>query len=245
MMQLHIVSLFPDYFDGPFRSGPVRKAQEMGSLAIKFVNPRGFTTDRYRTVDDYPFGGGAGMVMKPEPLFRAVESIRTPDSFVILLTPQGEVLNQRLVEELTGRRHLVLLCGRYKGIDERIRSIVDLELSIGDYILAGGEAAAIVLIEAVARLMPGAVGDEESVNTDTFSSGIFDAPCYTRPRVFMGQSVPEPLLSGDHQTIARWRRERALQITARRRPELLQTQVLTEREREALTSEIERERQHG
>lgn len=241
-MRVSIVSLFPDYFDGPFRYGPVRRAQERGSLTVEFVNPRNFTTDSYRTVDDYPFGGGGGMVMKPEPIFLAVESVRQADSFIILLTPQGDLLTQRLLSKLVAHNHLVLLCGRYKGIDERVRALADLELSIGDYILAGGEAAAAVVIEATARLLPGAVGNEDSVNTDTFSTGIFDAPCYTRPRVFQGQSVPETLVNGNHQTIARWRREQALVMTTRRRPELLQTQVLTEREREALTSEIERER---
>ncbi len=244
-MQAAVITLFPDYFRGPFECGPTRVARADGKLALSFVNPRDFTSDAHRTVDDYPFGGGAGMVMKPEPLSAAIESVRRPTSLVVLLTPQGERFTQPLAEELSHADHLVLVCGRYKGVDERVRTLVDREVSVGDYVLAGGEAAAVVVIEAVARLLPGAVGDEDSVATDSFSAGILDAPYYTRPREFRGLEVPEVLVSGDHASVARWRREQALKTTARRRPELLRNEVLSESEREFLCRELEKETING
>jgi tRNA (guanine37-N1)-methyltransferase len=240
-MQAAVITLFPEYFRGPFECGPTRVARADSKLDIGFVNPRDFTTDAHRTVDDYPFGGGAGMVLKPEPLTAAIESARRPGSLVVLLSPQGERFSQRLAEEFSQVEHLVLVCGRYKGVDERVRRSVDREVSVGDYVLAGGEAAAVVVIEAVARLLPGAVGHEDSVATDSFSVGILDAPYYTRPREFRGQEVPEILVSGDHASVARWRREQALKTTAQRRPELLRDEVLTEFEREFLCRELEKE----
>jgi tRNA (guanine37-N1)-methyltransferase len=244
-MQAAVITLFPEYFRGPFDCGPTRVARADGTLELSFVNPRDFTADVHRTVDDYPFGGGAGMVMKPEPLSAAIDSVRRPESPVVLLSPQGERFCQPIAEELSHSGHLVLVCGRYKGVDERVRLAVDREISVGDYVLAGGEAAAVVIIEAVARLLPGAVGDEDSVATDSFSAGILDAPYFTRPREFRGREVPEILVSGDHASVARWRREQALKTTAQRRPELLRNQVLTESEREFLCRELEKETING
>jgi tRNA (guanine37-N1)-methyltransferase len=244
-MRASVITLFPDYFRGPFDCGPTRAARADGKLALSFTNPRDFTTDVHRTVDDYPFGGGPGMVMKPEPLAAAIESVRRPGSLVVLLSPQGERFSQPLAEEFSRAEHLVLVCGRYKGVDERVRTLVDREVSVGDYVLAGGEAAAVVIIEAVARLLPGAVGHEDSVATDSFSAGILDAPYYTRPREFCGLEVPEVLVSGDHASVARWRREQALKATAQRRPELLRDEVLSESEREFLCRELEKETING
>jgi len=240
-MQVAVITLFPDYFRGPLECGPTRVARADGKLDLSFVNPRDFTTDAHRTVDDYPFGGGAGMVMKPEPLSAAIDGVRRPRSVVVLLSPQGERFSQPLAEEFSRTDHLVLVCGRYKGVDERVRLQCDREVSVGDYVLAGGEAAAVVIVEAVARLLPGAVGHEDSVATDSFSAGILDTSYYTRPREFRGHEVPEVLVSGDHASVARWRREQALKTTAQRRPELLRNQVLTESEREFLCRELKKE----
>ncbi|MEO0085207.1 MAG: tRNA (guanosine(37)-N1)-methyltransferase TrmD [candidate division WOR-3 bacterium] len=241
-MRVSIVTLFPDYFHGPFECGPTRVAQEKRLLALDYANPRDFTEDAHRTVDDQPFGGGAGMVLRPEPLFLAVESVRDADASVVLLSPRGQRLDQLLALELSRKQHLILVCGRYKGIDERVRLLLaDREVSIGDYVLAGGEAAAVVVVEAIARLLPGAVGDEDSVATDSFSADLLDSPCYTRPREFRGAAVPEVLISGDHSAVSRWRREQALLATTRRRPELLRQTVLTESEREFLLVQLGKE----
>jgi tRNA (guanine37-N1)-methyltransferase len=244
-MQAAIITLFPDYFRGPFDCGPTRVARAGGQLNLSLVNPRDFTADSHRTVDDYPFGGGAGMVLKPEPLCAAIESVRRPGSLVVLLSPQGNRFCQPMAEEFSRTGQLVLVCGRYKGVDERVRTMVDREVSVGDYVLAGGEAAAVVIVEALARLLPGAVGHEDSVATDSFSVGILDAPYYTRPREFRGCEVPEVLVSGDHASVGRWRREQALKATAQRRPELLRSEVLTESEREFLCRELEKETING
>jgi tRNA (guanine37-N1)-methyltransferase len=244
-MQAAIITLFPEYFRGPFDCGPTRVARAEGQLDLSFVNPRDFTSDAHRTVDDYPFGGGAGMVLKPEPLCAAIESVRRPGSLVVLLSPQGDRFCQPMAEEFSGAGHVVLVCGRYKGVDERVRTMIDREVSVGDYVLAGGEAAAVVIVEAVARLLPGAVGHEDSVATDSFSVGILDAPYYTRPREFRGREVPEVLVSGDHASVGRWRREQALKTTAQRRPELLRSEVLTESEREFLCRELGKEILNG
>ena len=244
-MQAAVITLFPEYFRGPFDCGPTRVARVDGKLELSFVNPRDFTTDAHRTVDDYPFGGGAGMVMKPEPISAAIDSVRRLGSLVVLLSPQGERFSQPMAEELSRAEHVVLVCGRYKGVDERVRMLADREVSVGDYVLAGGEAAAVVIIEAIARLLPGAVGDEDSVATDSYSVGILDSPYYTRPREFRGREVPEVLVSGDHASVARWRREQALKTTAQRRPELLRNEVLTESEREFLSRELMKEIVNG
>src|SRR5512137_1722871 len=168
-MQAAVITLFPEYFRGPFDCGPTRVARADGKLEVSFTNPRDFTSDAHRTVDDYPFGGGAGMVMKPEPLWAAIDTVRRPGSLVVLLSPQGERFSQPMAEEFTRADPLVLVCGRYDGVNERVRMQADREISVGDYVLAGGEAAAEVIIEAIARLLPGVVGDEDSVATDSFS----------------------------------------------------------------------------
>ncbi len=245
-MKVDIISIFPEFFVGPFGCGPTRIAREKGLLEIQIVNPRDFTTDAHRTVDDYPFGGGAGMVMKPEPIFAAVESVRTDQSRVVLLSPQGERFNQGMANRFKELPHIILICGRYKGVDERVRTLlIDEEVSIGDYVLTGGEAGAVVIVEAVARLLPGCVGDEDSVATDSFATGLLEAPLYTRPREFRGVAVPEVLISGNHAAVARWRREQALLITARRRPDLLRNANLTTAEREFLRQSLGKEIGNG
>ncbi|MGQ9678280.1 MAG: tRNA (guanosine(37)-N1)-methyltransferase TrmD [bacterium] len=241
-MEVHVITIFPEFFQGPLECGPTKIAREKGLLKVHLVNPRDFTSDAHRTVDDYPYGGGAGMVMKPEPIFLAVESIRTPVSRVLFLSPQGKRFDQTMAHRLKELPHIVFICGRYKGVDERVRTLlIDEEVSIGDYILAGGEAAAVVVIEAIARLLPGAVGDEDSVATDSFAQGLLETPLYTRPRVFRNISVPEVLISGNHAAIAKWRREQSLLATARFRPDLLKKVTLTKNDQEFLRNSLGKE----
>lgn len=230
-MRIHILSLFPSFFEGPFSCGIIGRAKERGIVKIEVLNIRDFTSDPYRSVDDYPFGGGSGMVMKVEPIWKAVESVRDGKEKVILLTPQGIPFTQKLARELSDSEHLVIICGRYKGVDERVRTFVDLEVSIGDYILSGGEPAAVVLVDAIVRLLPGAVGDKDSVDTDSFERNLLEAPLYTRPREFMGLKVPDVLLSGNHQEIRRWRMIESIKRTLKRRPDLLKHAKLTEEEK--------------
>ncbi|MCS7258019.1 MAG: tRNA (guanosine(37)-N1)-methyltransferase TrmD [candidate division WOR-3 bacterium] len=221
MMRIHIITVFPEYFESPLRLGILRVAQEKELVKINTINLRDFADDSYRTVDDYPFGGGSGMILKPEPIFKATESVREKDSYVILLSPKGRLFTQECALELSAKPHLIFICGRYKDVDERVREhLIDDEISIGDYILAGGEAAALVILEAVIRLLEGAVGNKESVATDSFMQGLLDAPYYTRPQDFRGFKVPEVLLSGNHQKIAEWRKTQALKLTKERRPDL-------------------------
>ena len=226
--------------------GVVSRGIANGLLDIAVHDLRDYTTDRHRSVDDMPYGGGPGMVMKPEPLVRAVEHIRAtrgqPDA-VVLLTPQGRPLVQAEAVRLSALPHVTLLCGRYEGIDERVRELVATEeLSIGDYVLSGGELAALVVIDAVSRLVPGVVGDEQSVEEDSFARGLLDHPHYTRPAEFAGQKVPEVLLSGHHADVRRWRRKSALRRTLERRPDLLAVAALDDDDR-ALLEEIRKERE--
>ncbi len=236
-MRFHVLTIFPGMFASPLSEGTVKRAMERGLVEVHLHNIRDYTHDRHRTVDDYPFGGGGGMVMKPGPLFEAVESLRAArqvatDSPVILLSPQGRTLTQRIVEELAARRELVLICGRYEGVDERVREhLATDELSIGDYVLSGGELAAMVVIEAVTRLVPGAVGFQEATRDDTFTTGLLQYPQYTRPADFRGWSVPEVLLSGNHGEVARWRRRESLRRTYLHRPDLLESTPLSEEDR--------------
>ncbi len=221
-MLIHIITIFPDFFTNPINYGVFRIAQEKSIAQIQLINLRDFATDNYRTVDDYPFGGGPGMILKPEPIFKAVESVRKDNSYVILLSPQGRQFKQKIAQELSRKEHLILICGRYKGVDHRVSEyLVDDEISIGDYVLSGGEAAALVILEAIIRLLPGVVGDRDSVETDSFTSGLLDAPYYTRPQDFRGYKVPEVLVSGDHKKIRAWRLEQALKLTQEKRPDLL------------------------
>jgi len=226
--------------------GVVSRGIASGALDVEVHDLRVHTTDRHRSVDDVPYGGGPGMVMKPEPLVRAVEAIRerrgTPDA-VILLSPQGKPFTQDEAERLSGLAHLVLLCGRYEGMDERVGSLVGAEeLSLGDFVVSGGELPALIVMDAVARLVPGVVGDEQSVAEDSFSSGLLDYPHYTRPAEFAGLKVPDVLLSGHHAVVRRWRRKEALARTLDRRPDLIERAVLDDEDR-ALLDEIKKERQ--
>ncbi len=225
-MRLDIITIFPAMFDGPFGESIIKRARQQGLVEINLVDLREFTTDKHRSVDDRPYGGGAGMVMTPEPLFAAVESLRHAASHVLLLTPQGRRLDQAKVIELAAREHLILVCGHYEGVDERVRTdLIDEEISLGDYILTNGNLAAMVLADAVIRLLPGVLGSADSVVEESFSDNLLEYPQYTRPEVFRGLRVPEVLLSGNHQAIAAWRREQALRRTRERRPDLLQKPI--------------------
>ncbi len=235
-MIIQILSLFPEMFAGPFQNSILKRAQEQKIIEFRFINFRDFTLDKHRMVDDIPYGGGSGMVLKPEPIYRSLQFAKEtkPDPKVILLTPQGETFKQQTARELAAEEHLVMICGHYEGFDERIRSFVDMELSIGDYVLTGGELAAMVISDAVARLLPGVLGSEESAIKDSFSENLLDYPQYTRPVEFEGLQVPEILLSGHHAKIEAWRRQQALIRTAKRRPDLLNGLSLSEQEKQLL-----------
>jgi len=234
-MRIDVVTLFPGIFAGPLQESILARAQARGTVEIRVVNLREFAGGRHRVTDDYPFGGGGGMILKPEPLWAAVEALRTDAARVILLDPQGRRFCQEVARELSRESHLILLCGRYEGVDERVREhLVDDELSIGDYVLTGGELPALVVIDAVTRLRPGALGDAAAAQADSFAGGLLEEPQYTRPEEFRGHRVPEILLSGDHKRIARWRRLRSLWRTWRRRPDLLETAELTPEEQKLI-----------
>jgi tRNA (guanine37-N1)-methyltransferase len=221
-MRVDILTIFPGIFETPLRESLLGKAIEGGIIDVQVHDIRDHTTDRHRQVDDEPFGGGPGMVMKPEPVFGAVEALGGGAKRVILLSPAGRRLEQRLVRELASERWLVLICGRYEGVDERVvEGLPAEEISVGDYVLSGGEIPALVLLDAVARLIPGVVGKEESLAVESFEGDVLDHPHYTRPQEFRGLRVPDVLLSGNHAEIERWRREAALQKTRRNRPDLL------------------------
>jgi tRNA (guanine37-N1)-methyltransferase len=227
MLRIDVVTIFPGLFEAFLGESIVGIAGRSGVLEVRVHDLRGFTTDRHRTVDDAPYGGGPGMVMKPEPLVAAIEALAGEKqegrrARVALLTPQGRRLDQSQVAELATAAHLVLVCGRYEGVDQRVIDLaVDEEISIGDYVLSGGEVPAMVLIEALARLLPGVLGNPESAGSDSFEHGLLEGPQYTRPAEFRGRSVPEVLLSGNHAAVARWRSEQADEITRRRRPDLI------------------------
>jgi tRNA (guanine37-N1)-methyltransferase len=223
-VRIDIVTIFPSFFGSPLQEGIIHRACERGVLDIRVHDLRAWTRDKHRVTDDAPYGGGAGMVMKPEPLFAAIEQLRgeNPGATTVLLSPQGRLWSQPLVREYGARAGMILVCGRYEGVDERVRAaLIDEEISIGDYVLAGGETAAMVLVETLARQVPGVVGQAESVEQDSFFAGLLDHPHYTRPPVFRDLAVPEVLLSGDHAAITRWRRREALRQTLRKRPDLL------------------------
>jgi len=250
-MRIDIVTIFPEFFSGPFEHGILRRAQQAGLVQLKIQDLRQFTEDRHRTVDDRPFGGEEGMVLKPEPLFRAVEQIQEQageSSRVILLSAQGRLFRQALAAEFVGERQLILLCGRYEGVDERVAEhLADDEISIGDYVLSGGELAAAVLADAVTRLLPGALGNAASAVRESFTAAagetagaLLDCPHYTRPAEFREMPVPEVLLSGDHQRIQDWRRKKAFEKTWRNRPDLLAGAMLDAEQRQWL-AELEKE----
>ncbi len=235
-MRIDILTLFPAMFLGPLQESILKRAQEQGLLQIYVHQLRDYAFDRQQMTDDLPYGGGAGMVMKPEPIFRAVKALLPePDTPVILLSPQGRRLTQPRAQELAQQQRVLFICGRYEGVDERVREhLATEELSIGDYVLTGGELAAMVTIDALARWIPGVLGTGESAEQDTFASGILEGPAYTRPVEYRGLEVPSVLLSGNHAAIARWKREQALRRTWQRRPELLEKAVLSAEDREYL-----------
>lgn len=222
-MQIDIISLFPEFFASPLQSGLLGKALAKAIAAVNVINPRDFTTDKHHRADDEPYGGGVGMVLKLEPIFAAVESISfLPKREIILLTPQGETLTQPLLQELVTYDQLILICGHYEGIDERISHLITREISLGDFVLTCGEIPALALVNGVVRLLPGTVGKEESLKLESFESDLLDYPHYTRPAVFRGWEVPSVLRSGNHQAIAEWRQQQQQDRTQKRRPDLWQ-----------------------
>ena len=241
-MRLGVVSVFPGMFGAVTGYGMTRVAIERGAMVLRCYNPRDFAEDRYRTVDDRPYGGGPGMVMMAAPLAKCIDQARASiNGPVFYLSPQGERLNQTIVGELASLDAMVLLCGRYEGVDERIvTSRVDRELSIGDYVLAGGELPAMVLVDAMSRLMPGVLGNQQSAEQDSFSEGLLDYPQYTRPEIFEGQTVPRVLMGGNHAEIARWRHARAVERTWLRRPDLIRARGLDDDEQDVI-DELERQ----
>ena len=221
-MRIDILTLFPEVCRAPLNESMMKRAQESGALDLRIHNLRDWTTDKHHVVDDAPFGGGQGMVMKAEPIFGAVESLRTEHSFVVLMSPQGRQFTQAVAGEFSACQHLIIICGHYEGIDHRvIEHLVDAEISIGDYVLTNGAIAAVVFVDAIVRLLPGVLGHEQSAADDSFSGGLLEGPQYTRPAEFRGSKVPEVLLSGNHAAIAAWRKEQALQRTRKNRPDLL------------------------
>ena len=239
-MRFTVLTLFPEMFHGVLAASILGKATAAGLLDVELVDIRDFATDRHRVVDDVPYGGGDGMVMKPEPLVAAIEHVRetrSPDG-VFVLSPQGRVFSRAVARELVGFSSIALVCGRYEGVDERVMDFVDGELSIGDYVLSGGEPAAIVVIDAIARLIPGVLGNQKSIEEESFEDGLLEYPQYTRPRVFRDRAVPTVLLSGNHGLIARWRRQQSLLRTRVRRSDLLMSVELTEEDRQLLREAV-------
>ncbi len=248
MMRVDILSLFPSMFSGPFDDSIIRRAKENGILDIHILNPRDFAFDRHKHVDDSPFGGGSGMVLKPEPMYRAMRFLLETTSFarrrVLLMSPDGVTFTQKKAKELADFEQLIFICGHYEGFDARIMELADEILSIGDYVLTGGELPAMVMVDAVARMLPGVLGSEESAPTDSFYHGLLEYPQYTRPRDYHGKVVPEVLFSGDHAKIAAWRRRESLRLTFERRPDLLANVELTDEDRRFL-KKLESEQNDG
>lgn len=220
-MKIDVLTLFPEMFEGILNSSILKRAIEEKKVTINLCNFRKYSKDIHHKVDDYPYGGGIGMVLKPEPIMDAIDDLKTKDSLIILLTPQGQVYNQKKAYELSKYKHLIIVCGHYEGFDERIRSVVDLELSIGDFVLTGGEIASMVLIDSITRLLDGVI-NETSHQLDSFNNNLLDYPVYTKPQEYRGMKVPEVLLSGHHENIAKWRYEEQIKRTKARRPDLLE-----------------------
>lgn len=241
-MKFDVLTLFPKMFSSPLQESILGKAVARGLIEIRTINIRDFALDKHQVVDDAPYGGGQGMVMKIEPIARAIEWVKSqsPSAWTIYLSPQGKPFHQKMAQELSTRPHLILLCGRYEGIDERVRELfVDEEISIGDYVLTGGELAAMVLMDAISRLLPGVLGSDRSAQEDSFIEPLLEYPQYTRPARFKGMGVPEVLLSGNHAAISRWRRTEALRRTWIRRPDLLQKASLSDEDQELLREIME------
>jgi tRNA (guanine37-N1)-methyltransferase len=239
-MHIDILTLFPNMFTSPFSESIIKRATERNLISIEVHNLRDWGLGKHKVVDDYPFGGGTGMVMKPEPLFEATETIRAKGSCasapVILLTPQGRVFNQNIASEMAANEGLIFICGHYEGVDERVREhLATDEISIGDYVLTGGELAAMVVIDAVARHLPGVLGSEEAALDDSHASGLLEYPQYTRPPTYRGWETPPVLLSGNHAEIAKWRREQSIMRTLKRRPDLLEKANLSPKERDLIS----------
>ncbi|MFC1501056.1 tRNA (guanosine(37)-N1)-methyltransferase TrmD [Elusimicrobiota bacterium] len=249
-MRIDILSLFPDMFKGPLTESLLKRAREKKILKINIVDIRSFTKDKNHTADDRPFGGGAGMVMKPEPIYDALRSVgvktkvsksaRKKGPIVVFLSPQGKALSQKVVTGLSKNKHIVLICGHYEGIDERVMDLVDVEISIGDYVLTGGELPAMVLVDSIARFLPGVVKERASVEKDSFYNGLLDYPHYTRPANFKGKEVPNVLLSGNHAEIENWRKEQSIKKTQEKRPDLLKKINLSKDEKTVLNKIIHR-----
>jgi len=242
-MRIDILCLFPEMFTSPFDQSIIKRAKERGLIDIMIHNIRDYTHDKHHTVDDYPYGGGPGMVLKPEPVFEAVEAIKqqcdSSEIPIILLTPQGRLFNQQVARELALYPYLMLICGHYEGIDERVhRHLATDEISIGDYVLSSGELAAMVMVDAIVRLIPGVLGSPMSASSDSHSDGLLEYPQYTSPRVYQGWSVPSVLLSGNHGEIAYWRHQQAILRTAKRRPDLMEKITLSDKEKEWISESL-------
>ena len=244
-MRIDILTLFPQLFEQPFKTGIFQRAIDNGLVEVNIYNIRDYTHDKHHIADDYPYGGGAGMVLKPEPIFEAVEQIKEGVTIkeerpsIIMLTPQGRLFSQAVARELSHKNHLILICGHYEGVDERVQEqLATDEISIGDYVLSGGEPAAMVVVDAVSRLIPGVLGSEESLKDDSHTDGLLEYPQYTRPEVFREWQVPEVLLSGNHARIAEWRRQQSILRTLKRRPELLEKVKLSAEERQIVNRSI-------
>ncbi|EKU50450.1 tRNA (guanosine(37)-N1)-methyltransferase TrmD [Staphylococcus massiliensis] len=237
-MQIDYLTLFPEMFDGVLNSSILKRARERELVKFNTINFRDYANNKHNQVDDYPFGGGQGMLLKPEPIFNAMDALETyEDTRVILMCPQGETFNQQKAESLSTAKHIVFICGHYEGYDERIREhLVTDEISIGDYVLTGGELPAMLMTDAIVRLMPGVLGNQVSHEDDSFSSGLLEHPQYTRPREFQGMKVPDILLSGDHSKIEAWRHEQSLKRTFDKRPDLLDKYPLTEKDLKTIES---------
>ena len=222
-MKIHVLTLFPEMVNGPIQQSMLNIAQEKNIVSIEVIDIRGFAVDKHRSCDDRPYGGGPGMIMMPEPILGAIEHVRTEKSKVIFLTPQGQVFKQKQAQMLSQEEHLIFLCGHYEGVDERVRSqLIDMEISLGDYVITNGAIASLVVIDACVRLIPGVLGSEDSLQQESFSNCLLEYPQYTKPRQFNGEKVPEVLVTGDHTRISNWRLEKSLMRTKDRRPDLIQ-----------------------
>lgn len=242
MLNIHILTLFPEFFDSPFNVSIIKRAQDKGLVYINIIDIRDFSRDKHKKVDDYPYGGGCGMVMKPEPIFEAVEhvisKINDEKHRTILLTPQGKTFNHSLAREFAREEHLIFICGHYEGFDERVRTLVTDEISIGDFILTGGEVPALAIVDATTRLIPGVLGSNESVEDESFCEGVLEYPQYTRPEIYAGLKVPDVLLSGNHKEIELYRRKEALKRTYEKRPDMFKKLQLSETDKKLLEEVI-------
>jgi len=238
MFNIHVLTLFPEFFTSPLNVSILKRAQEKGIIKVKLVNIRDFSRDKHKKVDDYPYGGGCGMVMKPEPVFEAVEyaleDVKVEKHRVILTSPQGKTFDHQMAKEFSQEEHLIIICGHYEGIDERIKTIITDEVSLGDFVLTGGEIPAVAIIDAVSRFIPGVLGSTESPEDESFTDGLLEYPQYTRPEVYRGLKVPEVLLSGNHKEIELFRRKQALKRTLEKRPDLFKKYKLTDIDKELL-----------